>query len=256
MGQSFSDISLYHEYRSVKEKEHLVSQKTWDDLNLDDFFEWADRTSSCVGRQYLYDLLHYNRLSEISEQEEVIRELSAYKELRAEIRSELQKLDTPDACAIASLFSISHPIYSRRFYRLLSILQFVPFVLSGMVYVTSSLYVLGLLCISVLVNMVLHYRSKAGLFLFHPSVMAAAQASGEAGTDSVVCIGASGYPKDFAGAASVTKATFHFPFQYQAGERHRHSCLFLHRDGECVFPAGGYSGFQGFLSIAGQARTD
>ena len=208
-----------------------------------------------VGRQYLYDLLHYNRLSEISEQEEVIRELSADKELRAEIRSELQKLDTPDACAIASLFSISHPIYSRRFYRLLSILQFVPFVLSGMVYVTSSLYVLGLLCISVLVNMVLHYRSKArirGLFLFHPSVMAAAQASGEAGTDSVVCIGASGYPKDFAGAASVTKATFHFPFQYQAGERHRHSCLFLHRDGECVFPAGGYSGFQGFLLLQGR----
>lgn len=74
----------------------MVSQKTWDDLNLDDFFEWADRTSSCVGRQYLYDLLHYNRLSEISEQEEVIRELSADKELRAEIRSELQKLDTPD----------------------------------------------------------------------------------------------------------------------------------------------------------------
>ena len=71
MEQSFSDISLYHEYRSARETEHLVSQKTWDDLNLDDFFEWADRTSSCVGRQYLYDVLHYNRLSEISEQEEV-----------------------------------------------------------------------------------------------------------------------------------------------------------------------------------------
>ena len=66
MEQSFSDISLYHEYRSARETEHLVSQKTWDDLNLDDFFEWADRTSSCVGRQYLYDVLHYNRLSEKS----------------------------------------------------------------------------------------------------------------------------------------------------------------------------------------------
>ena len=251
MEQSFSDISLYHEYRSARETEHLVSQKTWDDLNLDDFFEWADRTSSCVGRQYLYDVLHYNRLSEISEQEEVIRKLSADKELRAEIRSELQKLDTPDACAIASLFSISHPIYSHRFYRLLSILQFVPFVLSGMVYVTSSLYVLGLLCISVLVNMVLHYRSKARIQGYFFSIPQLWQASGEAGTDSVVCIGASGYPKDFAGIASVAKETFHFPFQYQAGERHRHSCLFLHRDGECVFPAGGYSGFQGFLSIAG-----
>ena len=106
MEQSFSDISLYHEYRSARETEHLVSQKTWDDLNLDDFFEWADRTSSCVGRQYLYDVLHYNRLSEISEQEEVIRKLSADKELRAEIRSELRKLDTPDAYTIASLFSI------------------------------------------------------------------------------------------------------------------------------------------------------
>ena len=148
MGQSFSDISLYHEYRSAREIEHLVSQKTWDDLNLDDFFEWADRTSSCVGRQYLYDVLHYNRLSEISEQEEVIRKLSADKELRAGIRSELRKLDTPDAYTIASLFSISHPVYSRRFYRLLTILQFVPFVLLGMVYITSSLYVLGILCTS------------------------------------------------------------------------------------------------------------
>ena len=161
MEQSFSDISLYHEYRSARETEHLVSQKTWDDLNLDDFFEWADRTSSCVGRQYLYDVLHYNRLSEISEQEEVIRKLSADKEVRAEIRSELRKLDTPDAYTIASLFSISHPVYSRRFYRLLTILQFAPFVLLGIVYITSSLYVLGILCTSVLVNMVLHYHSKA-----------------------------------------------------------------------------------------------
>lgn len=254
MEQSFSDISLYHEYRSARETEHLVSQKTWDDLNLDDFFEWADRTSSCVGRQYLYDVLHYNRLSEISEQEEVIRKLSADKELRAEIRSELRKLDTPDAYTIASLFSISHPVYSRRFYRLLTILQFAPFVLLGIVYITSSLYVLGILCTSVLVNMVLHYRSKAriqGYFFSMSSVMAVAQASGEVGTDSVVCIRASGYPKDFAGIASVAKETFHFPFQYQTGERHRHFRLFLHRDSECVFSAGSYSGFQGFLSIAG-----
>ena len=90
------------------------------------------------------------------------------------------------------------------------------------------------------------------LFLFHSSVMAVAQASGEVGTDSVVCIRASGYPKDFAGIASVAKETFHFPFQYQTGERHRHFRLFLHRDSElCFFLREVYSGFQGFLSIAG-----
>lgn len=54
MEQSFSDISLYHEYRSARETEHLVSQKTWDDLNLDDFSNgltvpllvWTDSTST------------------------------------------------------------------------------------------------------------------------------------------------------------------------------------------------------------------
>ena len=249
MGQSFSDISLYHEYRSVKEKEHLVSQKTWDDLNLDDFFEWADRTSSCVGRQYLYDLLHYNRLSEISEQEEVIRKLSADKELRAEIRSELRKLDTPDAYTIASLFSISHPVYSRRFYRLLTILQFAPFVLLGIVYITSSLYVLGILCTSVLVNMVLHYRSKARIQGYFFSIPQLWQLLRQAEKLAQIPLCASVH-RDIQKTLQA-KETFHFPFQYQTGERHRHFRLFLHRDSECVFSAGSYSGFQGFLSIAG-----
>lgn len=161
MGQLLSDISSYHEYKSGKEVEHLLSQKTWADLNMDDFFEWADHTSSCVGRQYLYDLLHYNSPSGIAKQEEVIRRLSADKELRKEIQSELLKLDGPDAYTITSLFSISHPVYSRRFYRLLCILQFLPFVLLGVVYLTSSLFFLGVLCAAVLVNMFLHYRSKA-----------------------------------------------------------------------------------------------
>ncbi len=62
---------------------------------------WADSTSTtcCITTVF----------REISEQEEVIRKLSADKELRAEIRSELRKLDTPDAYTIASLFSISIP---------------------------------------------------------------------------------------------------------------------------------------------------
>ena len=250
MEQSFSDISLYHEYRSARETEHLVSQKTWDDLNLDDFFEWADRTSSCVGRQYLYDVLHYNRLSEISEQEEVIRKLSADKELRAEIRSELRKLDTPDA------YTIVH-FPSRVFPPLLPFADYLA--IRAFCFVGNSLHYVFALCFGDFVHIGIGEHGTAlsqqgadsGLFLFHSSVMAVAQTSGEVGTDSVVCIRASGYPKDFAGIASVAKETFHFPFQYQTGERHRHFRLFLHRDSECVFSAGSYSGFQGFLSIAG-----
>lgn len=170
----------------------------------------------------------------------MIRKLSADKELRAGIRSELRKLDAPDAYTIASLFSISHPVYSRRFYRLLTILQFAPFVLLGIVYITSSLYVLGILCTSVLVNMVLHYRSKARIQGYFFSIPQLWQLLRQAEKLAQIPL-----------CASVAKETFHFPFQYQTGERHRHFRLFLHRDSECVFSAGSYSGFQGFLSIAG-----
>lgn len=161
MGQSFSDISLYHEYRAKKDTDGLLSPKTWDDLNLDDFFLSIDCTSSCVGRQYLYNLLHYDRLSEVAAHEEAIGKLSADKALRAAIQRDLKKLDKSDAYTITSLFATSHPVYSRRYYRLLCVLQFVPFILVGVTYLTSSLIWLGLLCIAVLVNLFLHYRSKA-----------------------------------------------------------------------------------------------
>lgn len=161
MEETFSDISLYHEYRSGKDTDGLLSQKTWDDLNLDDFFASMDATSSCVGRQYLYDLMHYNRPSEVAEHEKAIGELSADKALRANIQRELKKLDKSDAYTIPSLFATAHPVYSRRYYRLLCVLQFVPFILLGVTYLTSSLVWLGVLCIAVLVNLFLHYRSKA-----------------------------------------------------------------------------------------------
>ncbi|MCD8093170.1 MAG: hypothetical protein LUF01_10205 [Bacteroides sp.] len=131
MEETFSDISLYHEYRSGKDTDGLLSQKTWDDLNLDDFFASMDATSSCVGRQYLYDLMRYNRLSEVAEHEKAIDELSADKALRANIQRELKKLDKSDAYTIPSLFATAHPVYSRRYYRLLCVLQFVPFILLG-----------------------------------------------------------------------------------------------------------------------------
>ena len=249
MEQSFSDISLYHEYRSARETEHLVSQKTWDDLNLDDFFEWADRTSSCVGRQYLYDVLHYNRLSEISEQEEVIRKLSADKELRAEIRSELRKLDTPDAYTIASLFSISHPVYSRRFYRLLTILQFAPFVLLGIVYITSSLYVLGILCTSVLVNMVLHYRSKAriqGYFFSIPQLWQLLRQAEKLALNSVMHPNASGYQRLYGHCIRCEElSTSHF------GIRLSDIAISLFLTGIMNVFCRKLFRFQGFLSIAG-----
>lgn len=161
MGQLFANISLYYEYRSKKEPGDGLSQKTWDDLNMDDFFECVDYTSSCVGRQYLYALLHYNRVSGIAGQEKTIRALSVDRTARKAIQSDLKKLDTPDAYTIVSLFSMPHPVCSRRFYKLLRVLQFLPFLFLGLCIATSSFWLLAPLCISFFVNLFLHYRNKA-----------------------------------------------------------------------------------------------
>lgn len=36
MRETLSDIALYHEYKSKTDTDCLLSQRTWDDLNLDD----------------------------------------------------------------------------------------------------------------------------------------------------------------------------------------------------------------------------
>ena len=155
-----SDIALYHDYKVKTDTKGLLSGRSWEDLNLDDFFLFADRTSSYVGRQYLYDVLHYNRPSEIAGQEKVLHSFSIDTTLRRDIQDDLKKLNHADACSIASLFSATHPVSSRSFYLLLRVLQFIPALSLGLLYVTSSVLFLWLMLAGLLVNLVLHYRKK------------------------------------------------------------------------------------------------
>lgn len=160
MRETLSDIALYHNYKAKTDTDGLLSERTWEDLNLDDFFLLIDYTSSCIGRQYLYDMLHYNRPSEIAGQESVLHSLSSDTALRNNIQQELKKLNNADACTIASLFSATHPVSSHSFYLLLRVLQFVPIVSLGLLYVTSSVLFLWLMLAGLLVNLMLHYRKK------------------------------------------------------------------------------------------------
>lgn len=160
MGETLSDIALYHGHRIKADTDGLVSERTWDDLNMDDVFLSADYTSSCVGRQYLYDVLHYNRPSAIAVHEDILHTLSSDTTLRSDIQKELKKLNHSDACSIASLLSADHPVSSRSFYRLLRGLQFVPVLSLGLLYVTSSVWFLWLMLVGLLVNLILHYRKK------------------------------------------------------------------------------------------------
>ena len=105
MGETLSDIALYHEHRIKADTDGLVSERTWNDLNMNDVFLSADYTSSCVGRQYLYDILHYNRPSAIAAHEDALHTLSSDTALRDGLQKELSKLNHSDASSIASLLN-------------------------------------------------------------------------------------------------------------------------------------------------------
>lgn len=174
MRNSLTDITLYHRYRAGQEPAGLLSERTCEDLNLDDFFLFADRTSSSVGQQFLYDLLRYNRPSEVCDYEAFIRTLSDDKPLRENIQSSLRKLNAPDVCTIASLFSTVHPVCSCRTSIVLRVLQFLPFLFAGLFYLTHSVFFLCLLLIAIIKNLLVHYRNKSkmqGYFFSVPQLL-------------------------------------------------------------------------------------
>lgn len=94
---------LYFRHRSATDKEELLSDKIWEDLNGEALFVRVDRTSSAIGRQYLYSLLRYDRVSGVSRCEEVVDSFTADKTLREEVRQLLRKLDTSDAYRVIEL---------------------------------------------------------------------------------------------------------------------------------------------------------
>lgn len=50
MGTADREKMLYFRHRSATDKEELLSDKTWDDLNGEALFVRVDRTSSAIGR--------------------------------------------------------------------------------------------------------------------------------------------------------------------------------------------------------------
>lgn len=170
MRETLSDIALYHEYKSKTDTDGLLSQRTWNDLNQDDFFLYTDHTSSCVGRQYLYSTLHYHRLSEISGFEQILHSLAADIAMRRDIQKDLEKLNNTDAYSIASLFPAAHPVGSHTYYLFLRVLQFAPILSLGLLYVTSSPWFIGLMLVSLMVNLILHYREKTKMQVYLFSV--------------------------------------------------------------------------------------
>ncbi|MDR0891947.1 MAG: hypothetical protein LBN24_04980 [Mediterranea sp.] len=163
------EISAYHDSREHWDVS-LLSEQAAKDLDFDDLFLCLDHTTSCIGRQYLYHVLHYNQESPVSGQEELIGELQRDEGLRGQIVEILGKLRHADAYSIVSLFAEVMPFISSFEKRTISLSRYIPALL-GIAFVLWGYKLLLLfLALSVVWNGVLHYRNKAKMQLYYFSV--------------------------------------------------------------------------------------
>lgn len=163
-----SHISSYYTY--MHDKNLSLPDGVCEDLNLDDFYSAIDFTSSRIGQQYLYSILHHDRLSGVEKHEELICKLAQDKGVRIQLMNALAKLNNVDAYYIASLFAETVPMPSKKELQLLKVCRFLPFLSVGLLLTTHAVGWLFLLFFTLLSNLFLHYRSKRKMYQYYSSI--------------------------------------------------------------------------------------
>lgn len=104
----FNFLQIERYFLLVKNKNVLqrISERTFQDLDLEDVFKFVDRTSSSVGQQYLYNLLRTipNEHTRAVRIENLIKIFENDPELRQTLLRDLSGLNNKDAYYIYSLF--------------------------------------------------------------------------------------------------------------------------------------------------------
>ena len=167
----FVKIKKYFENNDTNQAYQVLTEQTCTDLNFDEFFSQIEKTSSCVGQQYLYDRLRrISRKSEIIGCDDTIEYLKNNKNFTHHCQKLLSKLGSYDAYYICSLFQDKHPQPSSIKKQTFSVLQFTP-LLFLIIFIISQQSVWFLLMIGFfLINMFLHYRNKQLLLTYLHSI--------------------------------------------------------------------------------------
>ena len=159
---NLNDIAPYFRYKKQAEGSNPLSDQTYADLGIEEFFSFADRTVSRVGQQYLYSLLriHPRGKGEIETHEDVIGQLETNEDFRSKLVQALSRLRDPEAYSIVNLLAADHPVTPGTTTVAITVLRFMPalFILS---YLTTHIAAFGILFLCfTLLNAVIHYVFK------------------------------------------------------------------------------------------------
>ena len=164
-------IKCYFENNEVNPAYHVLTEQTCTDLNFDEFFIRVNKTSSCVGQQYLYDRLRrIPHESEIAGFENIVQYLKNNTEFAERCRKHLSGLTHHDTYYICSLFHDRTPTLSRMMTIVIRILQFMPLLFTAIFIIFPKVVWILFFVGFFITNMVFHYRNKQILFVYLYSI--------------------------------------------------------------------------------------
>lgn len=168
-GFNFELIENYFRKKMDAKSMQVISDKTWNDLDFQEFFMFADRTTSAIGQQYLYHKLRTisKNHSSIDEAEALIEKFQHDSEYRLNFQTELYKLKWKEAFYITSLFQDEHLKQPQWLFaaRMLSATSLISMILlffnPAMVFVLFAV---------IIVNLGIHYWNKRNLTPYIASI--------------------------------------------------------------------------------------
>jgi len=166
------DFNKIERFFLLSDKSHfyqIISDRTFQDLDLADLFMFIDRTTSKVGQQLLYQVLRTIPGNEIrtGNFEKIIHILKENPEDHTAVLLELASLNKKDAYYISSLFLEKHIQKPKWFWiiPLLSLLS-ITSVLLSFVFPQLVLFLVLLLA----VNFGIHYWNKMNVYQYSSSI--------------------------------------------------------------------------------------
>ena len=166
---NFELIEKYFRKKDKTNSFQVLSDRTCNDLDFQEFFMFVDRTISKVGQQFYYDTLRTIPANneKFIVQERLVRELDKNPNLRVDLQFYLNKLIKDDTYYITSLFQDEHIDPPKWFFvtRLLSFTSLISIIMlpfnPQLIFVLIGVFI---------VNIGFHYWNKKNLYQYLGSI--------------------------------------------------------------------------------------
>ena len=162
---SIEFVGKYFYNKDQPKTGQIISDRTCKDLNIDELFDFIDRTHSKIGEQFLYNRLRTipENPKDLSDQEYVISQIGNDRNLRLQLKKTLQKLDKPEAYSICSIFQEEH-LKRPKWFFIIPVLSLISLSLLVASAFISKLFI-PFICVFI-INLWFHYSNKKNLYSY------------------------------------------------------------------------------------------